>query len=82
MKSADGTVPLPNQFQAGEAMEKAQAWESRAEAAKRGVFQCDNMAQRDSTFTADAAIKALQQRAAAIGLVEYENPLRTTGDRF
>jgi hypothetical protein len=58
MPQADGTVALPNQFQAGEALAKAQAWEGRAAAARRGIFLFDNIAQRDPTFTSDAAIKA------------------------
>jgi hypothetical protein len=82
MAGADGTVRLENQYQTGQSLELAQAWEQRAEAARHGIFLLDNAAACDPSFTADSAIKALQARAAVLGLVEYENPLREVGPRF
>jgi hypothetical protein len=78
----DGTVELSYQYQSGEALQKAQAWEARAEAARQGVLLYDQLAQRDPAFTSDQAIKALIQRASAIGLVAYENQTRQLGPRF
>jgi hypothetical protein len=82
MRGADGTVPLPSQFQAGQSLELAQAWEQRAEAARRGTFLFDLNAQKDPSFVSDSAIKALMQRAQSLGLCEYEEPLRQVGNRF
>jgi hypothetical protein len=82
MAGSDGTVALPYQYQAGQSLELAQSWEQRAEAARNGVFLFDQNAQRDPAFTSDSAIKALQQRASALGLCQYENQAREVGPRF
>jgi hypothetical protein len=50
-----------------EYLERAQAWEGRAEAARRGMFLYDTLAQRDPEFASNAAIKGLHERASALG---------------
>jgi hypothetical protein len=61
---------------------EAIAWEARAEAARNGVFLFDNAGQRSSEFLGSPQIRALYDKASVLGLVAYEEPLRSAGERF
>jgi hypothetical protein len=74
----DGEIPLNDQYAASQAKWKMDAWERRATAAKnRGVLLMDVDFQRDPGCVMNPQIRALMQRAQVLGLVEYEEQLRT-----
>jgi hypothetical protein len=82
MGGANGEIPLINRYQGGQALDRLQAWQKRGEAARRGVLLMDNFGQRDPAYICNPQIKGLQQRCTALGLIEFEEPVRQLGPRF
>jgi hypothetical protein len=73
---------LHHRYAAGEAQAKVEAWEARAAAARSGNFLFDQAGQRDTWFLMQPDIKNLRERAAEIGLVQYEKESRELGTRY